>query len=204
MAPAYKLTYFNLTGLGEVIRFLFHYGGIEFEDVRIEQFTEWPAIKSKMPFGQMPILEYNGKTYYQCRAIARYLAKQVKLVGKDDLENLEIDQTADIVSDLFQKIVDYYYEPDQKVKKNKEGPTLNELLPSHIGKLEKQIQNNNGYLVGGHLTWADLHLVGATEYISFMSGKDIVADTTYIKALKQKVHALPGIKEYISKRPNVA
>jgi hypothetical protein len=44
MAPTYKLTYFNVKGLGEPIRFLFAYGGIEFEDFRIEK-QEWPQIK---------------------------------------------------------------------------------------------------------------------------------------------------------------
>lgn len=53
-----------------------------------------------MPYGQMPILEHNGKVVNQCTAIARYIAKQVKLVGKDDWENLEIDAIVDTVTDL--------------------------------------------------------------------------------------------------------
>lgn len=52
------------------------------------------------PFGQMPLLEHNGKVAHQSLAICRYLAKQVKLVGKDDWEDLEIDATADTISDL--------------------------------------------------------------------------------------------------------
>lgn len=32
----YKLKYFNITGLAEPIRFLLSYGGLEFEDDRIE------------------------------------------------------------------------------------------------------------------------------------------------------------------------
>jgi len=39
-----KLTYFNLKGLGEPIRFLRKYGNIEFEDVRIEP-EDWPKFK---------------------------------------------------------------------------------------------------------------------------------------------------------------
>lgn len=41
----YKLHYFNLTGLGEAIRFLFKYGGIDFEDIRYE-ITEWEDNKN--------------------------------------------------------------------------------------------------------------------------------------------------------------
>lgn len=43
--PTYKLTYFNVTALGEGIRLLLSYGGQKFEDVRIES-EEWPKIKS--------------------------------------------------------------------------------------------------------------------------------------------------------------
>lgn len=42
--PTYKLTYFNIQLLGEPIRMLLSYGGLNFEDVRIEQ-EDWPALK---------------------------------------------------------------------------------------------------------------------------------------------------------------
>lgn len=41
----YKLTYFNVTGLGEPIRYLLSQSGIKFEDVRVE-FDDWPKLKS--------------------------------------------------------------------------------------------------------------------------------------------------------------
>jgi len=44
MAPTYKLTYFNVKALAEPIRFLLSYGGIEFEDHRIEK-EEWAQLK---------------------------------------------------------------------------------------------------------------------------------------------------------------
>lgn len=53
-------------------------------------------------FGQLPVLEHNGKKINQSLAIARYLAKQAKLSGKDDWENLEIDAVVDTVNDLKQ------------------------------------------------------------------------------------------------------
>lgn len=45
MAPAYKLTYFDARGVGEVLRFLFKYGGIEFEDIRIKR-ENWSEMKN--------------------------------------------------------------------------------------------------------------------------------------------------------------
>jgi hypothetical protein len=44
MAPTYKLTYFNVKGLGEPIRCRLSYGGVEFEDHRVEK-EDWPQIK---------------------------------------------------------------------------------------------------------------------------------------------------------------
>lgn len=40
----YKVRYFNVMGLGEPIRFLLSYGGVDFEDIRIDR-DEWPKIK---------------------------------------------------------------------------------------------------------------------------------------------------------------
>lgn len=44
--PTYKFTYFNSKALGEPIRLLLSYGKLDFEDVRINFATEWPALKS--------------------------------------------------------------------------------------------------------------------------------------------------------------
>jgi hypothetical protein len=41
----YKLTYFTSQAIGEGIRMLLSYGNIEFEDVRINYFTEWADYK---------------------------------------------------------------------------------------------------------------------------------------------------------------
>ena len=43
----YKLLYFNITGLGESIRFLLSHCGIKFEDVRLT-FDDWPKHKPSM------------------------------------------------------------------------------------------------------------------------------------------------------------
>lgn len=66
-----------------------------------------------MPFGQVPIYEENGKIAHQSVAIARYVAKKVKLVGDDDWENLEIDAIVDTINDFRGS---KYFSPDHECK----------------------------------------------------------------------------------------
>jgi hypothetical protein len=42
--PSYKLSYFNVRALGESIRFMLSYGGIDFEDERVSS-EEWKDLK---------------------------------------------------------------------------------------------------------------------------------------------------------------
>ena len=53
-----------------------------------------------MPYGQVPVLEVDGKQMHQSSAICRYFAKQCGLAGKNDFEAYEIDATVDTIHDL--------------------------------------------------------------------------------------------------------
>ncbi|XP_045462158.1 glutathione S-transferase isoform X2 [Harmonia axyridis] len=200
MAPSYKVTYFNITALGEPIRFLLSYGGIEFEDCRVEM-EQWPQIKPNMPFGQLPILEHNGKKIPQSLAICRYLAKQVKLAGNDDWENLEIDSIVETINDLRQCIGKYHYESDEKVKERERAILFNEKMPFLLDRLENVAKDNNGHFALGRLTWADLYFVSLLEYINFMLKKDLIENRPNLIAVKNNVLNVPAIKEWIEKRP---
>lgn len=115
---SYKLYYFNITALAEPIRMMLSYGDIDFDDIRVAR-EDWPKLKPckmvwnyyrevernhrlfpAMPMGQMPVLEVDGKKIHQSVSICRYLAKKVKLDGKTDFENFEIDSVVDTINDL--------------------------------------------------------------------------------------------------------
>ncbi|KRT79655.1 Glutathione S-transferase, partial [Oryctes borbonicus] len=115
-----KLTYFNVKALAEPSRMLLKYGGIDFVDNRLEG-SDWEEIKPKVPFGQVPVLEENGKEANQSVAIARYIAKRVKLVGDNDWEALEIDAIVDTINDFRGKIAAYHYEKDEAAKEARKG-----------------------------------------------------------------------------------
>lgn len=49
---SFKLYYFDVTGLAEPIRFLLHYCGVEFEDVRFKDYQDWKDNYEKGTFVQ--------------------------------------------------------------------------------------------------------------------------------------------------------
>ena len=50
----------------------------------------------------LPILEVDGQPVCQSMAIARYLANEFGLAGKDNWEKLKCDELVDTLSDLKQ------------------------------------------------------------------------------------------------------
>jgi len=55
----------------ELARLVFAAAGQQYEDVRIER-EQWPALKSTMPTGQLPVLEVheNGNVFKLSQSIA--------------------------------------------------------------------------------------------------------------------------------------
>ncbi|KAB0396065.1 hypothetical protein E2I00_009145, partial [Balaenoptera physalus] len=100
--PNYKLTYFNMRGRAEIIRYIFAYLDIKYEDHRIEQ-SDWPEIKSTLPFGKIPILEVDGLNLHQSLAIARYLTKNTDLAGKTELQQCQADAVVDTLDDFMSR-----------------------------------------------------------------------------------------------------
>lgn len=53
-----------------------------------------------MPFGMLPVLEVDGKQICQSMAIARYLANEFGLAGRDNWEKLKCDELVETLVDL--------------------------------------------------------------------------------------------------------
>ncbi|VDO95293.1 unnamed protein product [Soboliphyme baturini] len=68
------LIYFDSKGIGEPIRLILAYAGQQFQDVRLNM-DEWLEKKTYTRFGQLPVLEVDGKPLNQSLAILHYLAE---------------------------------------------------------------------------------------------------------------------------------
>ncbi|XP_065353112.1 glutathione S-transferase-like [Cloeon dipterum] len=201
MAPV-KLIYFDVTALGEPIRYILHYSDTEFEDERLTSEQFGPR-KPTFPLGKLPVLELDGKTVHQSVAISRYLAKKAGLAGKDDWESLLCDIAVDSILDLKSAFSGFHYDNNEESKKTKKELALSTTIPYYLGKFEEILKENGGHFVNGQLTWADFWFAGLADYLNYMAGKDILADSPGLKALKTKVEELPAIKKYLANRPAV-
>ncbi|XP_077999268.1 hematopoietic prostaglandin D synthase-like [Glandiceps talaboti] len=204
----YRLTYFNVRGVAEQARLILAAAaGVDYDDVRFEiEGEQWKTEKAtgKYPFREMPILEFDGVLLAQSRAIARYLAKEHGLAGKDNLENAKIDMITDACQDLFQGYIKFYfYEKDEEKKKVLELEYNTNKLPAILRGLEKILKDNNGgngYFVGDGLTWADLTFLAQMDY-NLSQDATLLDDYPKLKSLRERVMALPKIADWLEKRP---
>lgn len=172
---------------------------------------------SATPFGQLPVIEFNGQTFNQSRAICRFIAAQVGLNGINDLEDLEIDAVVDLIYDLrlsknfkikkyvnnckLTEIREVFYENDEKVKAEKKKILQEVQIPNYIGILEKAAETNGGFLALDRLTWADLFLAAVEVYFSFCAEIDITKNAPNLKKIIEKVSKIESIKKWVEKRP---
>nr|QLI62212.1 glutathione S-transferase 16 [Streltzoviella insularis] len=199
--PKVVFYYFPVKALGESARLLLAYGGEEFEDKRLSP-EEWKEFKPKTPFGQMPVLEIDGKQYAQSVPIARYLGRKYGLAGDDIEQDFEIDQNVEFLMDIRSKAALVHYDPDNEAKAKRHEEFCKTLYPSMLDQLNKLIIKNNGHIAAGKLTWGDFVFAGVYDYLKLMLQMPHL-DTKYpgFKKLQDTVLSIPKVKAYNDAAP---
>ncbi|KAJ8974614.1 hypothetical protein NQ317_019359 [Molorchus minor] len=90
---------------------------------------------------------------------------------------------------------------NKSIKDAKAGPLFNETLPFYLEKLDSLVKKNDGYLVLGRLTWADVYFVAILDYLNSMAKKELIANYANLQNVKANVEAIPNVKAWIAKRP---
>ncbi|KAI6174100.1 hypothetical protein M3Y98_01153300 [Aphelenchoides besseyi] len=205
-SETYKLLYMNVRAFGEPIRLFLHYKGIEFEDVRFDRngFYHAPELKKLTPYGKVPVLIINDKPIAQSGAILRHLARKFDLNGKNEEEVTKTDELLGFIYDCFGKlnvfpVVFAGLVPGNKDELFKEYflPTVEYCLPI-MSQLLKS--SGSGYFLPSGLTYVDFTFA---EFFNTLAGVDSSQFDKYPELLEhmRRVHSLPGIREYVEKRP---
>ena len=201
-----KLHYFDIYAKGEAIRMLLNHAKVEFEDHRM-QFTDMAAVKPECEFGQVPMLEHDGKKMVQSNSILRYLGKLYGYYPADVYEQFLVDSAIDAVDDFYVKVVRQHFEKDEERKKTMKEDAL-KYLTVVLDAFEKRLTSNTTqkHLVGEKLTVADIAFASIVSSILTNEAHSLVADfkplveahpvvVAYIETLKEEM------KEYLATRP---
>ena len=160
-----KLHYFPLYGRAEPLRLLFHKCKLPWQEVAITK-DEWPKVKrsGKFEFDQLPIVEMEGKTMSQTKAILRYIGSQHGFYPKEAWEAYLVDLLIDSGDDIAPHMFRARTEPNPDVQKTLKTELFDTHLPRYYAALERRIQQNSTqkFLVGQKLTIADMALAGRT------------------------------------------
>nr|XP_039261784.1 hematopoietic prostaglandin D synthase-like isoform X2 [Styela clava] len=196
--PAYKLHYFDARGRAEVIRLIFAYKGVEYEDKRYkwEDFAS-KEIKESMPLEQMPALELDGVRYGQSGAIARYLAREYGLTPECTMEQFFVDMFCGCLDDLGDKWVKAQGD-EKKLQEYKD-----ETIPSMLAKIEKIVDQEDTFktgFFGTKISLADLTLV-AYGYFALEQNKEAFKNAPKLFKLYESISKIPEIAAWVKKRP---
>lgn len=205
----YKLWYFNARGQSEVIRLIFAAADVKYEDFRFEH-ADWPKYKAKTVFGKVPMLEIKNigtnevKVLAQSNAICRYLANEFNLNGKTNFEKAEIDMYIDQLKDVFFSLVKIYGETNVETQKGLFKVFYNETVQSFMQSLENNLSlKKNNFLIGDYLTWLDLAIIGAWDWIWLHDPTEakILLEFNLLNEHNTRVRSIPNISKWLETRP---
>ena len=199
----YKLTYFNTKGLGEVTRLIFAQAGVQYEDKRVTREAEWPELKPNTPYGELPVLEVDGKQLAGSGPIARLVAERFNLAGSNDFENADIASIIVVLQALIQKIFQLAFEKDETRKADLKKALEEEHIPKNLGALEKRAAGNNsasGWIWGAKVTYAELHAYHILSYVK-MFFPNVLDKYPVLARMYTSVENLPNIAKWLEERP---
>merc|ERR1739838_58836 len=201
--PTVKLTYFNLRARGEPARILLAHAGVSYEDERLpapwEDPKPWAAMKPSTPYGEVPLLFWDGEVIAQSLGVARFLAKEFHLTGKTNLEAAQVDEIIYALQDVINAGYYAMFEKDEERKKAMTETHEKVTIPTLLGHIEKRLSSRGGqFLVGNILSWADIQTF---FFCSELDDQGVLQKTPGIASLVKRVGDLPNIKAWLETRP---
>lgn len=197
------------------MRLVFHLSNIDWEDCRVN-FADWPALKSKVPNGQLPILEVTDKesgkvvTITQspamCRCAGIFSKNGCPLVPSDPIKNLQMEVMMNLLDDdsrafspglyMGMNPTTYGYPKDYQFTDEGKAKILelrNKYMTEDFGKYQQHLSDalaSGPYLCGDAMTLADIFWLVRVRYLQ--SG---VADGIP----KNCIDAFPAVKEWYAR-----
>ena len=212
MASEIVFHYFYGRGIGEPTRLILTIGGINFEDRRysIDEFAKLRDFKSKLPFGQIPVLEVDGTFIGQADSIARFAARLGNLYPSAPMDAARSDMIVLAQAEIQSAIAKMNFDgvpgapgtnllpADQRQKIV--GQWCETKLPGILDQLENLAGPNA--MAGDAMSWADVCIFNRLNHLLDINDQILGNDYLRLEATYARVADLPAVKTWIAEHPD--
>ncbi|CAJ1383024.1 unnamed protein product [Effrenium voratum] len=213
------LRYFDARGAAETVRLLFAAAGKEYKDLRYpisfgtpgdfstiirKEFEEdRDAGKMDISMGKVPVLDVDGFSLPQSKAIERYLARELGMMGSTPMEEALVDAMAEHVRDINDAYSrkGLFFMKDQEKKAELQKKWYEEELPLLLSKLETALPGSDGFAVGEKVSLADIAIFKLLKDTYDADVSAAYGECPKLKAIVSKVEKNKGIQTWLSERP---
>lgn len=212
----YELYYWpEIQGRGEFVRLVLEDAGCEYVDVgrepdgdaRLEAVLSG-ALPGALPFA-LPALRAGDLVVAQTAAITRFLGERHALAPDTEAGRLGALMIALTIADLVAEVhdthhptsVDDYYEDQKAAAKARAAVFRRARLPKFLGYLERNLERNDGVLVGSAVSYADLAAFQVVEGLSYAFPRAMArlhGEIPKLLALRDRVAQRPRLLRYLT------
>jgi len=212
----YELYYWpEIQGRGEFVRLVLEDAGCEYVDVgrepdgetRLEEVLSG-ALPGALPFA-LPALRAGELVIAQTAAITRFLGERHGLAPDTEAGRLGALTIALTIADLVAEVhdthhptsVDDYYEDQKAAAKARAAAFRRARLPKFLGYLERNLERNDGVLVGPAVSYADLAAFQVVEGLSYAFPRAMArlhGEIPKLLALRDRVAQRPRLLRYLT------
>lgn len=150
---------------------------------------------------QVPQLEVDGKILQQSQAISTFCAKLAGLYPEDAWAAAKVDEaTQFIIQDIRGRLIEPSMRAPDETKVKLRAELNDEKLPEKFAILEKML-DGSGYLCGGALSVADLHLYVLLNWIGMgtldgIKPEDVILKCPNLTAFVKKINEMEKVKAW--------
>ena len=200
-----ELIYFKMRALAEAPRMLFHYTGIEYEDLMSWDYydKEWSEVKPNIPFKQLPMLIIDKKHQIcQSMAIMTFIENLAGINITDPILNAKANAIMQSSQELFMPLnpTVNFATGDKFIKKKDE---MMPFLLSRFEDLEKVLkENNKKFFIFDEPRACDFVTFHHLD-LSKLLDPTIIKKFPRLEKFLEDVMLINSIKSYLDKRPRL-
>ena len=200
-----ELIYFKMRALAEAPRLLFHYTGIEYDDVMSWDYydKDWSEVKPYIPFKQLPMLIVDEKhEICQSLAIMTFVENLAGMSITDPIINAKANAIMQSSQELFMPLnPTVNFATGEKFKKKRED--MMPFLMSRFGDLEKAMkENDRKFFIYDEPRACDFTAFHHLD-LSKMLDPSIIKKFPRLEKFLEDIMSIDNVKSYLDKRPEL-